>query len=381
MKKNILIMAIIIIGIIGCCNTVNAIEDLGTVDYKDYAQKDIISTGEVNLTFIFSTLDESALTIDKILYIPSTNKTKYVFTSNVIEPEWWMNFSDISFFYQNENTLEIYEIKIDYNDIEIPENPWEIELDILLNVSADLNNLTTTYNALKTDYNTTVHSLMMNRSKLNTTTQEYNNLSIEITNLTKQFINKSTDYNTTMQDLIFKRSELNTTIMRMSANITSYQNFYEDMNSNMGLFSFKDPDTGVKRYYMPKMTADSKIENMQSQLDINWLWIVLTILFTAVIVVLLVKLTSSKQGSTSAEKIVSGYTEDMKNIDRIGLKDKIKTIIKPKKQQTSANPNNVEEMIEKVAEKTAEKTRLSLSEEISKQIDMALKTNGKKVKA
>lgn len=359
------IVSMILISGILFCSSVSAIEDLGTMDYKDYAQKDIISPSEVNLTFIFSTLDETALTIDKILYIPSTNKTKYVFTSNVIETEWWMNFSTISFFYQDENTLEIYEIKIDYNNIEIPANPWEIELDILQNVSADLDNLTTTYNTLKTDYDTAIQNLIVNRSKLNTTTQEYTNLSIEIKNLTKQFTNMTNEYH-----YYYNRS------IELGINATLYQNFYTDMNSDMGLFSFKDPTTGVKRYYMPKASTDSKIENMQSQLDIGWLWIILAIMFTAVIVIMLVKLTSGKRGLTSADLASSGYTKDMWDVDKLGkekhgIKDKINKKLKTKKKTESPDQNDMEKRMKEIAEESSEKT-MKLTTELNDKINLLL---------
>lgn len=316
MKKGILAMTIIAVGIIGCCNTINAMEYLGTIDYKDYIQTDIIADDEVNLTYLFSSLDESYLTVDKILYIPSINKTKYIFTSNVIEPEWWMNFSEVSFFYQDENSLEIYEIKVDYTDVEIPFNPWEVELENLTgyfdnltvdysNLSNNIADLNTTYNTIKGEYKETLEELLEKRSELSDMSVEYAEITVQIDNVTSQLENMTVQYNNTYNLLI-----------EQGTNASLFKMFYEYMNSGYRTgFSFTDPETRIEQHFIPRAETNNIITDMQNEINMGPYLMFLAIIITGIIC-FIVKMMFKKEIKTPLQiEQESGYKPESNTFD------------------------------------------------------------------
>jgi len=127
-KTKLALVALIIFGS-SCIPTVTAnnITDLGTVKYMNSLQVDIPSSQEVNLSFISSLLDENDVTITSYGFDPVLNKTRFLFTSELIIPDWWMNATHVVYIYQDTATKQLYSIEINYTSLIIPDNPWKVK--------------------------------------------------------------------------------------------------------------------------------------------------------------------------------------------------------------------------------------------------------------
>ena len=138
MKKKYILIAIAIIGILSWSQTTSAslITPLGTVDYNDYLQVDIVFPAEVNLTYVYSSIDEDVLVMDKLSYIPATNTTRYLFTSELYFPEYLEQINQEPFIFQDTTSKDLYVVIINMSGIEIPDDPWEIDY---LNLSEEYN--------------------------------------------------------------------------------------------------------------------------------------------------------------------------------------------------------------------------------------------------
>jgi len=173
MKKIVAIL--IIAGIIGsCCISISAIENpisLGTLDYRDFEYVMIDSPTEVNLTFVSSeSFGSSALTVEKIDYYPTTNETKYKFTSEEVTPYFWFEPGIKEFVYQDMTTGQLYTESIDYTDVEVPLSDTEIAYNLLLSNYSDLS-------ISFTDLETLYASLANITDRINNTLSAYVNIS------------------------------------------------------------------------------------------------------------------------------------------------------------------------------------------------------------
>lgn len=247
MKKSILLLVATII--IGCCTIASAnITTLGTIEYESFMQTSISSPTEVNFTLIYSTMDEETLTIDKIGFIPALNETKFVFTSNAVDPEWWwMNLSIEPFIFQDKNTLELYKIYIDYSDVEVPPIPSDIELaelqiifnETFNNLQQSMINLTNISN----QYNLTFDELMQLRYYYNNTFDNYTNLGIDYNKTLLEIAKLNINLTNAVKDYLKMYDAYN----RSAVNASLYTDFYNQMLSDWNTFWFAD-DYGNHQY-------------------------------------------------------------------------------------------------------------------------------------
>lgn len=313
MKRSILLMAIIAIGILGCCTQITAMESLGTVEYKDYMQVDIIAPNEVDLEFLFSTMNESDVSIEKIMYIPTTNKTKYLITSNIINPKWWMNFSNVSYYYLDETTETLYELKVDYGDVDVPENPWKVQLE---NITDDYDTLVVEYNQTREEFEETFDELILKKSQYLDLKEEYDELLIDFKATDKALLENYTKYNATYNRLI-----------EVGKNASSLQMFFDDMTNPLKTGFFFQGD-----YFLTRQGANDKIQGLQDELNAAPLWtifwVVIVIIISGIIILMMPK--KKIYGDTEIDA-KHGYTAEMSKIDSLGLRSKIKKVLPKKK--------------------------------------------------
>lgn len=371
MKRTILLMAIIAIGILGCSTTI-AIENLGTVDYKRYQQVDIIAPYEVELDFLFTTMNESDVSIEKIMYISESNKTKYLITSNIIEPKWWMNFSDISYYYIDENDV-LYELKVNYSDVEIPSNPWEIQLD---NITGEYEGLIEEYNATVDEFHETADELILRKSQYLDIKEKYDELIVDFVETNRSLWENYTKYNETYSLLLKKGKDE-----------AKYRMFFDDMTDNLKKgFYFNGS------YFLTQQGANNQIDSLQNDVNTMPLWVILAIIFTTLILIVMFKLVSSKN-LPSKEKIAaqSNYTEDMFDQDKIAYQpkerpptkeSKFKNIFKSKNKDVAIDEkfNDFREEIDTKIDKI-ETSHKQFAQDIGSKIDQLLSSKGKGTKA
>lgn len=308
MKKSILLMAIIAIGILSCYTT-NAMETIGTVDYKDYIQVDIIAPHEVDLEFLFSTMNESDVSIEKILYIPSANKTKYLITSNIVEPKWWMNFSDVSYYYLDSTTEELYELKVNYDELEVPDNPWKFQLD---NITERYGSLSEEYNQTMADLEETMDELILKKAQLMDLKEDHDTLIIDYKKVDKALNENYTKYNQTYNRLI-----------EVGKNASKYGMFFEDMTD-----PFKNGFFFQGDYYLTKAGADNKIETLQNDLNAAPLWTILWVVIVIIICGIIILIMPKRKIYGDVEVDTKhGYTPEMNKLDKFCLRDRIKNVV------------------------------------------------------
>ena len=208
MKKRTMGVFTLLIIILGSCATLavaTPITDLGTMNYADgyefVSYSNINGSEEVDLIFLASELNESALDVYNNGFYPSESKTLYKFTAKRIYPEFWFVPEIKSFLYMDNNTGNIYRLNVNYSKADIPENPYEkrhrqlVEnYTIMMNnynlTNETLANITLQFNGLNDTYN-------QKMQQFNTTMAENHNLSENMTNLTAAFNNLDDEYNTT----------------------------------------------------------------------------------------------------------------------------------------------------------------------------------------
>lgn len=280
MKKSILLLVATII--IGCCTVASAnITTLGTIKYESFMQTSISSPTEVNFTLIYSTMDESTLTINKIGFIPSLNETKFVFTSNAVDPKWWWtNLSIEPFIFQDKNTLELYKIYIDYSDVEVPPIPSDIELDELQIIFND------TFNSLQQSminltniseqYNLTIDELMQLRYYYNNTFDNYTNLGVDY----NKTLLEMAKLNINLTEITNKYVGMYDAFNRSSANASLYIDFYNQMLSTWNTFWFAN-DYGNNQYRTIH-SYEKEIENQKNVLGMFPAYIFFSITVTMI---------------------------------------------------------------------------------------------------
>ncbi|HUT63334.1 MAG TPA: hypothetical protein VMZ04_05190, partial [Anaerolineae bacterium] len=183
--------------------------------------------GNVNLTFVYSEMDESSLIYEKIWYYD--NCTTYKFTTFKTYVEWWFTPGVRYFIFQNIDTGKLYSVCVNYTDIDIPENPYEERHHQLIeNYTLILNNYNLTNSTLA---NITLHFNELNNTyilimhQLNMTKRDYLNASKDLTNMTIEFndledeydnrtalwhsaLNSSISYETSYDDEVFDYNQL-----------------------------------------------------------------------------------------------------------------------------------------------------------------------------
>lgn len=235
MKKKKYIMTIMVIIIfLSWSQTINAsiINDLGTVSYTKYLQLDIFAPNELELVYVHSTIDEDALEISKLSYIPSTNITRYLFTSNIYDPEYWEHLDQEIFIYQDINSKNLYMVKIDMSNISIPSDPWMI----------DFYNMSNEYNFTYALLQENINNLTETRDELLDLIEYHNNTCNELNITTADRDNLSEILNNRLIEVEHLRKDLNNTKNSLTGaieNATIYRRFYEEMTSYSEGFGFR----------------------------------------------------------------------------------------------------------------------------------------------
>lgn len=243
MKRSIGVITLLII-ILGWCASANAtnIVDLGTVQYSNTQEKvldiEINSTQLVDLNYISSDVNKSALYVDNRWFSPLDNKTTYIFATKQIKVEWWFINDTKSFIYQDNSTMQLYRVNINYSKITIPENPYTKQhrelkenYTLILNnynlTNETLANITLQFNELDELYNLTIR-------QFNMTLTENQNLSGNLTNMTIAFNELDIKYNQT--DALWKSAIDNVTYYqtKYDGKVTDYNQLEKDHNNLAG---------------------------------------------------------------------------------------------------------------------------------------------------
>ncbi len=261
MKRRYMLIAVAIIGIISWSQTINATEIIlpgtGVIDYGTY-RKDVTFSGNVNLDYVYSSIDEDAMTIE--LWEPynsTTNTVRYMFTSEAYYPEYWEHLDQEPFIYQDNNSGDLYILYINMSEIEIPEDPWK----------TGYINLSRNYNETWNELNITIHNLTTARENLELFISLYENASYEL--------NITSEEKGILEDLLFTKigkiagleSDLNDTKITRDnamANATVYRRFFNEMNSYKADFSFKlggesDSYTTIYEYEITEERLENQI--------------------------------------------------------------------------------------------------------------------------
>ena len=394
----------VIIGILSCClPTVSAIEtpiDLGTLSYQDYEYITISSDHEINIDFIYTDLNETDLLVEKIEFYPSTNETKYRFTSQEITPDFWFVPGTYDYIYQDIASGQLYTVSVDYASVVPPDNPYEVLYDALtldygyLNTS--YNNLSTTYINTNESYNLLSQDMINLSSEHNTTidllddkTTEFNNILQAHINLTQHFNNFNDTYNATM-------AENEMWILRVG-NLNKYNDtFYKNMNSGYeSTFYFNGREWTTPAGY------EQQIQGLKGDIGLIPLYVILFSCITALVAWVIYKKQINKQIPSPLElERDIGYSPESNKIDRFvngtkntykNIKDKVFPSIEkqadsdnggdvpettPKNEQgekidakkmcTALNQDQIETYIEKIKADLTEEEKEKLDEIISK---------------
>ena len=175
--------------------TADTIMELGIIDYK--GSTDVFMEGQaiVQLNYISSDLSEEALNVEVVNFYSfynTTNLTQIKFTSKTIGIDWTFKNNEKEFIYQDNDTKQLYRIKINYSNLVVPVNPWSEAYENLsktydesYNKLLELNNFTA--DALKnyteklkqycTLYGDLIVSLADTNDKWNTSKLDLSNMS------------------------------------------------------------------------------------------------------------------------------------------------------------------------------------------------------------
>lgn len=323
-KKHILITLVIIGTISWCLPIVNAgtITNLGTVEYMNSLQVDIDSNEELNLTFVSSFMDENDIKVTNYGFNPILNKTRFLFTSEHVTAEWWMKNESIEYIYQDIVTKQLYSLYVDYNSLEIPLSPLEIDLiDLLDEYDVELDNnselVDLTRNLLigiVEDLNSKNLSLSEKIDQLEQLTinfynlsDDYNFTSSELSNMTSFFNKLNASYSKLKSDNAYNFSR----IIEIGANLSKYKNFYEGITISHDDSIWFDGDR-----YTTNQGFQRQIKKLKDDTEIGSLILIMGIIITIVFCFLIARV-FIKQRNLSPEQLADkyGYPSEAGEID------------------------------------------------------------------
>jgi hypothetical protein len=403
-KKKYVLMAMVIIGIIlGCClPVVNAelINDLGTVEYMNSLQVDIDCNESMDLYFVTSNWSSDDLVVTNYGFNPLINKTRFLFTSQYIEPEWYMIPGFISYLYQDNITGQIYRVYVNYSSLKIPLTSLELELIGILGEYIDMGNNTlelcnVTRNLLHDFYweiqnkNDTLGNTTL---LLNQLINDYYNLSdnynlsiIEVQDLTDNMTSSIMSY-----DLL--NESYNTTFsnwLQSSGLADKYMGVFDDLTeSNLDFIWFNGEQ------YKTSYGYNNEINTLKNNQEIGNIIQLFSIIFTVIICFLIARVYIKKR-NLSREQLEDdyGYHKEAKEMD-----DFINGPAKPKKSKKNIimkgmkgvsdffkpEPASVDESkkigesIDKLITKM-DTMKTELSTDITRYVDDAIEKNIKKI--
>jgi hypothetical protein len=248
MKNTRIGVLILLMVLIGSCATLavaTPITNLGEIDYYNTQNNFIVNDtipGNVNLTFVYSEMNESLLIYEKVWY--GDNMTTYKFTTSKTYVDWWFTPGIRYFVYQDIGTNELYSVGVNYTNIDIPENPYEerhqqiVEnYTLIMNnynlTNATLANITLQFNELNDHY---IQIWQM----LNITQMAYLDTSKNLTKIETEFDELEEKYNRT-----------ETMWLSAVVNASDYKLDYDDLSEDYNqLKKDKDDMSGAMPWYI-----------------------------------------------------------------------------------------------------------------------------------
>lgn len=359
MKNKYITMTIILVSIVFLISwnpPINAelTENLGTCDYNSYLQIDIHTDHEVNLEHVYSSISSDALTMEKLTYIPETNTTRYLFTSELYFPGYWEKLNNTLFLYQDTNSGQIYTVLINMDNNPIPDDPWMVHFL----------NLTERYNSLYDCFNETSSNLSRIRGLYRLLLDEYNYTcdNLEVTTEERdRYLFNLTATCTVLKQLEKDYNETKNNFEEARTNLTVYKNFYKQMTSYRESFYFKL--AGESKEYTTIYQYDTMLFDMEKQIAGLPILIVLFVLIAIVICVLVCYYKwGKKQASDTELELIEGVTPKVRKYNKLFARlkvlpkgKKIKTreqpIIETENHDNNNNSGNHEDIIKIIDEK------------------------------
>ena len=250
MKKTIL-MVIAIIGILGCCTTINAenIIDLGMLNYDDGYEftlyVNINSTQPVDLQFITSEMNESYVEVINNGFYSIENKTLYHFIAKKIMPDFWFIPEIKEYYYIDNTTKQLYRLSVNYSNADVPENPYKLmyinseencnrsSLE-LYNISLKLENISNQYNQTKKDLDEKIIKLTNLQDSYDSNENKWKENQLEIQNMSSELSKLQEEYDKTYT--LFISVSRNASTYRMNWNDVAHEN--EELKGTIGALYF-----------------------------------------------------------------------------------------------------------------------------------------------
>jgi len=339
--------------------------DMGVIPYRDFEYIMFTSSSMVDLVFVSSTsFDSSVLTVENINYYPSTNETKYRFTSNEITPSSWYNPSVESYLYQDTNTGQLYRISVDYSDVVVPVGFWEEQYhnlnnsyqclclnysnlnesySILLNISNHINETLTGYeNSLNTTIDENVALLMSEYLTLSNDIDFIRSELDRLKNIENDFTGVTKSYSNLLNEYKSLNKSYNTTfnnMMNYSTHLSGYKSFENKLNSGIDGFYFQD------RYYRTPYSYQQRIKDLEGGIGLIPIWLFLTIIVTLIITYGIYFFVYKPKIETSMEiEDKYGYDSTTHEIDSFSLLGKIRNLKgKIKASKAKTNPDSIKQ--------------------------------------
>lgn len=420
MKKTMIIKISIMFIILSCCTTVTAVNPpihKTTLDYQEYEYISFDSSDHVNLTFISSeSFDHTAILVEKIMFYPTMNSTKYKFTSTPVTPSYKFTPGIKKFIYQDVNTGQLYSINIDYSNIQIPQHPAE---ELYTQLQTQHISLTDKYNNLLNNY-TTLNQTLHNISQIlalytnltNTTYEQVtmmiyndtitlknniNQLNQQIQQLKNQYTNIYNMYNHTEEaynDLYQEYTELDEDYINLTETykilesdyqnktflFSQYQLFERNMHSYQDIFYYNGKQYHTLYYYQ------NRVEQLENENNMLPVYILLAIIITILCCYLLYRQILKQKPLSPIEMDTDyNYPREASIFDRFSMGNLKKHFKNHTTTQQTTEPIELEPVIEEdkynIIKKELDNKIMNIEYNITnieKNIDKLLKKTGEK---
>jgi len=316
-----------------------------TLEYKDYEYYLFNSPQEVNLTLIHAETTTNALTITKTDYYPSTNETKYKFSSNEITIPPDFNPGIKKYTVQNTATGQLYYIKIDFGQVLVPLSQLEKDYQHLQENHTQLletynttnktkkqlqENITSIQNTLSQEYNLTENSIttltetllntyLETKQELNLTEQQIENLKITLETKNETIQHTNQDYQILLSNysnLLAKYHQINetlnettTNLMNKSMQLSKLQRFKQDIDYGTGSFTYDG------RLYRSQQSYQNEIQKLEDDIGMTPSYIILAVIITFLGVYYFSKNYYEKAQPTPQELQEYGYSPKAQSYD------------------------------------------------------------------
>jgi len=315
-NKKIMMITLVIISILIpisssiLANNVNPAEETITLSYRDYQYYSFNSPQQVNLSYISSNIQPEALTITKQNYYPSSNETKYLFTSNQITIESDFIPEIKTFIYQDINTGQLYNIKIDMTTVTVPSSNLAEQYQNLTQnytlLENEYHNLTDEINDLEEQYTSLNNTLHETEEELQTTAALLEEKQITLQNTTENYSTLKQNYTTLLTTYNETQKELNNTLatlMNKSRNLSILERFKNDIDSTSTRSFMYNGES-----YKSKYAYEKEILQKNDELGMIPSYLIMAIILTFLITYMIVKNIYEKNNPTPAELAEQGYS-------------------------------------------------------------------------